>query len=77
VRDFSRPNIFSRGIPGKFFEKSKKNQKKLKKYSIFPKKFRLNICGVKCLNTLYDEVRWGKLLILNHLRPKKGLTSRL
>jgi hypothetical protein len=64
---------------GNFLKKSKNNknnQKKRKKYSIFSNKFRLNICGVKCLNTQYDEVRWGKSIILNHLRPKKGLTSR-
>jgi hypothetical protein len=77
VRNFSRSNIFIRDKTGKFLENNKKNRKKRKKYSIFSKKERLNICGVKCLNTQYDEVRWGKSIILNHLGPKKGLTSRL
>jgi hypothetical protein len=72
VRNFSRPHIFFRDKPEKICEKIKKNQKKRKKCSIFPKKIRLNICGVKCLNTQYDEVRWGKSIILNHLRPKRA-----
>jgi hypothetical protein len=69
---FSRSNIFFRDSLGKFFKKIKKNQKKRKKYSIFSKKFRLNICGVKCLDTQYDEVIRGKSIILNHLRQKKA-----